>query len=136
MITDMAHICIAARDLEAAERFYCEGLKLRRKFDFLHEGRRIGLYLEIAPGRYIEIFQKDRIESNAYHPISHLCLEVDDIDLVRAHLQASGYDVTEKTLGADHSWQAWVTDPSGVRIEFHQYTPESCQLTGADCVLA
>ena len=43
---------------------------------------------------------------------------------------------TEKKLGEDQSRQAWVTDPAGVRIEFHQYTAKSCQSTGATCVLA
>ncbi len=38
-------------------------------------------------------------------------------------------------MGADRSRQMWTQDPDGVRIEFHQYTPGSCQLTGAPCVL-
>jgi hypothetical protein len=50
-------------------------------------------------------------------------------------VKALGYDVTDKTMGADRSWQAWTKDPGGVRIEFHQYTARSCQKTGADCVL-
>lgn len=54
---------------------------------------------------------------------------------VRRCLGAGGYAVTEKKLGADQSWQAWTTDPSGVRIEFHQYTAHSSQVTGKDCVL-
>jgi len=67
--------------------------------------------------------------------IKHFCLEVDDIDDVAQKLTAAGYTVTEKTLGADQSWQAWTTDPSGVRIEFHEYTKDSSQLTGENCVL-
>ena len=35
--------------------------------------------------------------------------------------------VTAPNLGADHSWQAWLADPDGNRIELHQYTPESKQ---------
>jgi hypothetical protein len=27
----------------------------------------------------------------------------------------------------DHSWQAWITDPDGNKIELHDYTPESWQ---------
>ena len=135
MILDIAHVCIAARDLDATERFYCGALGLRRKFDFLRAGRRVGFYLEVTPGRYLEVFAKDIIEPGDRHPLLHLCLQVDDIDAVRSRLKAAGIDTTEKKLGADRSWQAWVTDPSGVRIEFHQYTPESSQVTGRDCVL-
>ena len=51
------------------------------------------------------------------------------------HLIEKGYEVTEKKLGADESWQTWVTDPSGVRIEFHEYTEKSTQITGEDCIV-
>lgn len=135
MITDIAHICIAAHDLNATERFYCEGLHLRKCFDFLKEGTRIGFYLEVTAGRYIEVFLRDYVESDNCCPIMHLCLQVKDIDSVRRHLIEFGAEVTEKKLGADNSWQLWAKDPGGVRIEFHQYTPNSSQLTGKNCVL-
>jgi lactoylglutathione lyase/glyoxylase I family protein len=36
----------------------------------------------------------------------------------------------EPILGADGSWQFWTADPDGNPIEFHQFTPESRQITG------
>jgi hypothetical protein len=36
--------------------------------------------------------------------------------------------VGEVSLGSDQSWQAWLADPDGNRIELHAYTPESKQL--------
>ena len=66
----------------------------------------------------------------------HVVIEVDDIEAVRAALLAAGYEATEKKLGSDHSWQAWTRDPSGIRIEFHQYTAKSSQLTHEDCILS
>ncbi len=135
MIADVAHICIAARDLEETERFYCQGLGLGKTFTFMRGGKRVGFYLEVSEGRYIEVFENAHIAVSENHPIMHMCLLVKDIDALRERLTADGIAVTEKQLGADHSWQVWATDPSGVRIEFHQYTPESCQLTGEDCVL-
>ena len=44
--------------------------------------------------------------------------DVDSIDDISRPLTEAGYEVTEKKLGADESWQAWVTDPTGIRIEF------------------
>ena len=61
--------------------------------------------------------------------------KTDNIDAVRDRLIEKGYEVGEKKLGADHAYQAWVTDPSGVRIEFHEYTDKSTQLTGENCIL-
>jgi hypothetical protein len=35
--------------------------------------------------------------------------------------------VTNVSLGSDKSWQAWLSDPDGNKIELHQYTAESKQ---------
>lgn len=135
MIKRLAHVCLSVTDLAAAERFYCFGLGLRKTFDFIHSDRVIGFYLEASPGSFIEIFQRDEIDVKAQCPISHFCLEVDNIEEVRQRLIENGYKATEKKLGADKSWQIWTTDPSGVRIEFHQYTDRSAQVTHEDCIL-
>ena len=131
----LAHVCIVTGDLEAAERFYCGLLGLRRAFSFIRNGRRVGFYLEVGGGGFIEVFARDQVDAKARGAIQHICLEVDGIDRIVARLKEAACDVTEKKLGADRSWQAWVTAPDGVRIEFHEYTAESCQMTGADCVL-
>jgi lactoylglutathione lyase/glyoxylase I family protein len=135
MIRGIAHVCISSRDLALTERFYCSGLGFRKVFDFIRGGAVIGFYLEVSPKSYIEVFRQDQIDTQAKSPIRHICLEVDQIDDVSGRLKSQGYDVTDKKLGSDQGWQVWTTDPSGVRIEFHQYTEKSSQLTGANCVL-
>jgi len=83
---------------------------------------------------YLEAFEiantPDR--HDAASPLSHFCFETDDIRSLRQKLADNGYEPTEITMGADHSWQFWVRDPAGIRMEFHEYTPESSQLTGRD----
>ena len=135
MITRLAHICIGASDLEATERFYCGGLGLKRGFEFIKDGRVIGFYLAVGGGNYIEVFHSAEADVQARAPIKHICLEVTDIDRVIAALRTGGYEVSDKRMGADGAWQAWTKDPGGVDIEFHQYTPNCCQLTGAPCRL-
>ena len=135
MIKGLAHICLLAADLETAERFYCSGLGLKKAFSFLRHGKIVGFYLELSRGGYIEIFQRDGIEANANNPIQHFCLEVDDIDQTGLRLVQHGFEVTQKILGADQSWQMWTADPSGVRIEFHRYTERSSQITHENCIL-
>ena len=136
MITGLAHVCLAAKDLAETERFYCAGLGLKKAFDFIRNGRIIGFYLEVAKGSFIEVFQEAECDGRANSPIRHVCLEVDDIDGIGRALVKAGFEVTPKLLGADHSWQSWTTDPSGVRIEFHHYTASSSQITRENCVLA
>lgn len=135
MIKGIAHICIGTLDLAATERFYCSGLGMTKGFEFIRKNRVIGFYLQAGANTFVEVFLRDKVIPQPDAPISHLCLEVQDIDETIARLKAGGYETTEKKMGADRSWQAWVSDPAGVRIEFHQYTPQSSQVTGAACIL-
>ncbi len=135
MIKGLAHVCISAKDLAATERFYVTGLGLKKGFDFIRNGQNIGFYLELGRLGFIEVFKRDEVDAKANGPIQHLCIEVDDIDRLVQQLTAHGYEATPKKLGADQSWQSWTTDPSGVRIEFHQYTALSSQTTGQNCLL-
>jgi glyoxylase I family protein len=135
MIKGFAHICLGATDLAAVERFYCLGLGLTKAFEFVSNGVVTGFYLEVSPRNYIEVFRQDEVDAHTKSPMLHFCLEVNDIDEVGQRLIAHGYTATPKLLGVDHSWQMWTKDPSGVGIEFHQYTDRSCQLTHTTCVL-
>jgi lactoylglutathione lyase/glyoxylase I family protein len=135
MIKGIAHVCIVTNDLAATERFYCSGLGFKKAFDFVKAGEITGFYLRVTKGSFIEIFRKDKIDREALGPMGHICFEVDDLDDTSRRLESHGYKVTKKSLGADQSWQMWTTDPSGVQIEFHQYTPESTQFTGKDCIV-
>jgi len=134
LLKQIAHICLGATDLKKSEHFYCTTLGLKKKFRFLRDGKEFGLYLDLGNNTFIEIFEQSALEPSARQPIQHVCLQVDDIEQVMTALRAHGYAVSDKQLGADHSWQCWVSDPHGVRIELHQYTAESSQVTGRDCV--
>ena len=111
MIRGIAHLCIRVADLEQTARFYCDGLGLKKAFDFIRDGKVVGFYLRVGNGNYLEIFQREPVEAGP-SPIDHLCLETDSIDEVNARLSAAGYAVGEKKMGADHAWQAWLTDPT------------------------
>lgn len=102
------------------------------QFRFLRRGELFGFYLKVADGQFIEVFL--RSEAGQGTPqIGHICLETDDLEALRSVLVGRGVETTEPKLGSDRSWQMWVKDPDGVAIEFHQYTSESSQRTGADC---
>ncbi len=135
MIKRLAHVCIGCKDLAAVERLYCQGLGFRKRFDFTKNGKVVGFYLEIGDGTFLEVFQADEVPWYG-SPIRHLCLETDDLDAVATRVSDLGYDVSEKKLGADNTWQVWIRNaPDGVAIEVQQYTPESCQFTGQPCVV-
>ena len=128
MITGMAHACFTVSDLERSLEFYRDALGLKPAFDFINqEGRRFGIYLHLGGRNFIELFEGqlgERAEGQSYR---HICLEVDDIESTVQMLRERGLEVSDPKLGGDRSWQAWITDPDGNRIELHRYTAESKQ---------
>jgi catechol 2,3-dioxygenase-like lactoylglutathione lyase family enzyme len=135
MIKALAHACVFSSDLARTEAFYCGMLGLKIQFRFLKDGKLFGYYLRISDSQFIEVFYREGNGHSGQLPIGHLCLETEDLGQVRQALQSHGVKTTEPKLGADHSWQLWSADPDGTPIEFHQYTPQSTQYTGADCVV-
>lgn len=128
MITGLAHVCFTVSDLDRAIDFYQHKLGLTPAFDFRREdGTRFGIYLYFGGRNFLELFVGE-IKPADGQSFKHCCFEVDDIDATLADLHAKGVAVDEKKLGKDQSWQAWLVDPDGNRIELHQYTPESWQM--------
>lgn len=130
MIEQIAHLCIHTSDLDATERFYCKVLGLQKRFNFEKDGSPFGFYAHIGSNTFLEVFLGKKGPHGA---IQHLALQTSDIDADIEHLKAHGVAVGEKKIGADGTWQVWLEDPNGVKIELHQYTPESMQIRGGTC---
>ncbi len=121
-------------DLDASEHFYCEVLGLNKAFEFIKEGKRIGLYIEAGARTWIEIFIHGEAPFPTLGAINHFCFEVTSIDQAIAEIRAKGVVVTDKKYGVDDTWQAWINGPSGERIELFEYTAKSAQFVGGDRV--
>ncbi len=133
MITRLAHVNLMSNDLAASQHFYCDILGLKKGFEFYKDGKLFGFYLETGDTTFIEIFTQDPLSDEQRPLINHLCLEVADLDAVIESIRATGWTITDKKRGCDQSWQAWITDPCGVRIELMQYTEQSSQFTSQPC---
>ena len=128
MLKALAHVCFRVQDLDASIEFYVDKLGLRHAFDFINdEGERFGVYLHVGGRNFVELFRAGPGEPPKPGSWQHFCLEVDDIPATAEALRAKGVEVAEPHLGADGSWQVWLADPDGNRIELHGYTPESRQ---------
>jgi catechol 2,3-dioxygenase-like lactoylglutathione lyase family enzyme len=135
MIKTLAHICIFSKDLNRSLDFYCGALGLRRHFDFMKNGELFGFYLQIDANHFIEIFKAGPVEAAGGQRIHHFCLEVDDLDAMRAALTRHGVEATPKKKGCDGTWQFWCKDPDGTDVEFQQYTAPSSQFTRKPCIV-
>ncbi len=135
MFVQLAHVCIGATDLAATERFYVDLLGMEKAFDFYRAGECIGFYIKAGERTFIEVFAQGELPDLERPIIKHFCLQVDDIDAAIATLAERGIPVSPKKFGGDNNWQAWISDPSGVRIELMQYSGDSTQFTGEPVVL-
>jgi catechol 2,3-dioxygenase-like lactoylglutathione lyase family enzyme len=121
-------------DIDRSLDFYLGTLGLSEQFRLSgDDGKPWLIYLRVADGQFIELFPRAKgphtqPEGSA---VVHICLQVDDIHKTYDELTGRGLVPRgEPILGADGSWQFWSSDPDGNPIEFHQFTPESRQITG------
>jgi len=131
-VRQLAHVCLYAHDLEETLAFYRDVLGLDIAFRFMKDGRMVGFYLDLGGATNIEVFPRPDAAFAPTNVINHLCLEVTDMDAVIDHVRALKVDILDKSMGCDDTWQSWLTDPNGVRIELFQYTPASAQFDRAD----
>ena len=135
MIKQLAHINFGAYDLAASEHFYCDILGMDKTFEFIKDDELYGFYAGAGNTTYVEVFiQQDELEDKP-SLMRHLCLEVEDLERTIAEIRTKGWEITDKKLGSDNSWQAWIADPSGVQIELMEYTQQSSQFTGNPCIV-
>ena len=128
MIKGVAHVCFFVSNLEQSIQFYRDKLGLKPVFEFHKpDGRHYGQYFHAGERTFIELFEIKPTATPEGQSFHHFCLEVDDIQALAAQWRERGVAVSEIKQGTDRSWQAWLADPDGNRIELHQYTPESKQ---------
>jgi catechol 2,3-dioxygenase-like lactoylglutathione lyase family enzyme len=124
LICGIGHIAFVISDLDRSLDFYCDKLGFRRAFQLDREGTPSPwiVYIQIAPGHFIELFPGGSGENEA-RPLgyNHFCLLVDDLATTLIELQARGLAISgEPVRGLDNNWQFWLKDPDGNSIELMQ----------------
>ncbi len=151
-IKSLAHIAINVTDLDKSVDFYCNGLGLRKAFELripetiseempgspLAEliGKPAIVYIETGNNTFIELFHPlPGMDLSTAGPnfdkmgFLHLSLAVENLAGFLEQLRQRSIPIVEEMkLGPDHTWQAWIADPDGNRIELMEYTPESLQI--------
>lgn len=143
-ITGFFHGGITVSDMDVALRFYRDGLGLAPEFDrtldapYLREVLGLdftsirAVYLGIPGGGFVELLEYRGIErlSAASRPCDfgagHLCLYVDDVAAMAAHLRSLGFgarsgDVVDITSGPNAGARSiYMSDPDGYAVELFQ----------------
>lgn len=127
MVKGLAHVCVGVGDVERALGFYRDTLGFEMAYDFRSdEGTRIGCCMHLGGGTFLEFFQSG-VKPTDGPAHAHFCLLTDDIEATAAELRSRGVEVTATKRGSDRSYNIWLADLDGNRIEFQQYTAESKQ---------
>tara|TARA_R110002096_G_scaffold316010_10_gene510374 strand:+ start:28429 stop:28806 length:378 start_codon:yes stop_codon:yes gene_type:complete len=115
-ITDLNHVAIHVKDLEASQRFYGELLELepKKRPDFDFEGA----WYKLGPTRELHLLCGLDVEVISHHRGAHFAFEVPDIEAARDELVQKGAEIA---LGPqrrpDGAWQIFLIDPDGYWVE-------------------
>ncbi len=130
MLRTLAHVMVKVRDLEESVAFYQDVLGLKEAFRLYGDDGAVRIvYLHVGDRQFVELSlgSGDAPGTNAIG-YNHICFEVEGINDLYQRLLPTGC-VVEGSLrrGKDKSWQFWLKDPSGNRIELMEYNEESEQ---------
>ncbi|OCJ17342.1 hypothetical protein A6U87_20885 [Rhizobium sp. AC44/96] len=147
MFVGFTHVALKVIDIHSQLRFYEEVMGFTEMFRLNNaDGSLFLVYLRINDQQYLELFP-GAVGTDTPSPdargYQHICLDVEDLDLVVAKLRERGatmclwhedlsgiYGVegTAITLGRDGNRQSWVKDPEGNRIELMELALGGSQL--------
>jgi catechol 2,3-dioxygenase-like lactoylglutathione lyase family enzyme len=107
---------------DEARRFYGEALGLQEKRRPMGLKERPLIWYDVGDGEdEIHLIRTQRDAFSAPRREDHLCIEVDDIAAMRAHLGTQGVAIQETSV-IDNRPRCFVADPFGNRIELVQIT--------------
>jgi catechol 2,3-dioxygenase-like lactoylglutathione lyase family enzyme len=116
MLLSLGHVTLRSADFDRTERFYCELLGLR-------PGPRPALAL---PGRWFYVGDEAVLHvlprpagaaPEVGNVIDHFALNADDRPGCEQRLRAAGQRFESRRLGHTDTWQIFLTDPDGARVE-------------------
>lgn len=126
----LGHVAFRVRDLERSIAWYAAAFGAREAFRANRDdGSPQLVYLELAPGQFIEFFPGGKNPPAAPpDPLgyAHTCLLVDDLAATLAHLAGLGVAPRDPPrMGRAGQHLAFIEDPDGNRLELMAIPPES-----------
>jgi lactoylglutathione lyase len=121
-ILGISHMGVFAHDYEKSRAFYGQFLGFEEPYSLKNpDGSPSMTFFKINDHQYIELFPERQADTDR---LSHISLETDDIEALRAYLASKGVKVPAAAhrgrignLGFD------VTDPEGHTVEMYEYAP-------------
>jgi catechol 2,3-dioxygenase-like lactoylglutathione lyase family enzyme len=124
MLTGLDHVTVRSADFDRTERFYCDLLGLR-------PGPRPAIPV---PGRWLYVGDHAVLHvlpllsppaPRAQSTIDHFALGAVDQAACEARLLAAGEPFEVRRLAQTDTWQIFLNDPDGARVELHFPAPSA-----------
>ena len=127
----LQHVGIAVKDIQASVDYFTKVMGFRVAFRFPSpDGRPSTTYLQISRDTFLEVGQAGE---NATPGITHMGIVTADQKATITRIRQAGGMVTDSRPSANTSSNlANVTDPSGIRLELVEYTPDSLHKKAED----
>jgi catechol 2,3-dioxygenase-like lactoylglutathione lyase family enzyme len=122
-ITGVAHISLLAHDFEKTRAFYTQFLGFQEPYTLKNaDGSTSMTFFKINDRQYIELAPEHAADTDR---LSHISLETDDIEALRAYLASKGVKVPSEAHRVRIGNLAFnIVDPAGHTVEITQYTPD------------
>ena len=116
MLLSLGHVMVRSADFDRTEHFYCHLLGM-------HTGPRPAI---AVPGRWFYVGdeavlhmlpRRAEAKHDAEDAIDHFALNTDDLLEFEQRLRAAGQPFESRRLADSGTWQIFLTDPDGARVE-------------------
>jgi lactoylglutathione lyase len=122
-ITRISHVAFFVHDIEKSREFYKGFLGFGEPFLLDNPDGSLSLtFIKVNDRQYIELFPEKYRDTDR---LSHISIEVDNAEAMRAYLGANGISVPDKVgKGRIKNSNFDVRDPDGHVVEIVQYEPD------------
>lgn len=129
MLLSLGHVTVRSADFERSERFYCGLLGMQ-------PGPRPAIPV---PGRWFYVGdvavlhvlpRAAGVRPGSAGSIDHFALNADDRPAFEQRLRAAGQPFEGRRLADSDTWQIFLTDPDGARVELSFVSPAPPEDTG------
>lgn len=126
------HVGIAVKDYDASLNFYSKimGYRIAFKFPPSPDGKPTTTYFQISKDTFLEMAPaSDKVPAG----ITHMGIETSDIKSTISQVRAAGAHVEDmRVSGPTKALLSNVVDPSGIRLELIELTPDSLHKKAED----
>ena len=116
MLLSLSHVTVRSADFERTEHFYCDllGLRVGPRPPIVVPGR----WLYVGQEAVLHVLPRDKAPPDGAVPvIDHFALNADDRAGIERRLKAAGQPFENRRLANGDTWQIFLTDPDGARVE-------------------